>query len=61
MMMSDGGGLTMEHLGYCNSGDSPYGDHDGVVGYHAFAVTGGKNEGGGAEKDHVKYITKNNM
>ena len=42
MMMSDGGGLTMEHLGYCNSGDSPYGDHDGVVGYHAFAVTGGK-------------------
>lgn len=61
MMMSDGGGLTMEHLGYCNSGDSPYGDHDGVVGYHAFAVTGGKAEGGGAEKDAAFGLTADEM
>lgn len=38
MLMRHAGGLEMEHLGYCNSGDSPYGAKDEVVGYHAFAV-----------------------
>ena len=38
MMMRQAGGLKMEHLGYCNSGDSVYGGADEVVGYHAFAV-----------------------
>ena len=38
MLMRHAGGLEMEHLGYCNSGDSPYGGKDEVVGYHAFAV-----------------------
>lgn len=42
MMMKDSSNLTMEHLGYCNSGDSPYGSRNGVVGYHAFAVTAHK-------------------
>lgn len=35
------GGLEVRHLAYANSGDSPYGDHDRVVGYHAFAVAPG--------------------
>ena len=38
LMMSRTRGLKMEHLGYCNSGDSPYGTRGQVVGYHAFAV-----------------------
>lgn len=39
MLVQQAGGLQMEHLAYCNSGDSPYGGRDRVVGYHAFAVT----------------------
>ncbi len=30
--------LTFKRIDYCNSGDSPYGDKDGVVGYHAIVV-----------------------
>ena len=30
--------LEIKHIDYCNSGDSPYGIKDEVVGYHAFAV-----------------------
>jgi hypothetical protein len=30
--------LDMKRIDYCNSGDSPYGDRDEVVGYHAIAV-----------------------
>ena len=30
--------LEIKHIDYCNSGDSPYGNKDEVVGYHAFAV-----------------------
>ncbi len=30
--------LELRHIDYCNSGDSPYGEKDGVVGYHAFAL-----------------------
>lgn len=30
--------LTFEKIDYCNSGDSPYGDKDGVVGYYAIAL-----------------------
>ena len=33
------GGYEAEHLMYRNSGDSPYGDKDRVVGYNAVAVT----------------------
>lgn len=40
LMMEQSRGVRMEHLAYCNSGDSPYGGHDEVVGYHAFAVVG---------------------
>ncbi len=39
MMVEDSQGLRVHHLRYCNSGDSPYGGHDRVVGYHAFAFT----------------------
>ena len=38
MLMQGDAALRMEHLGYCNSGDSPYGDTVRVVGYHAFAA-----------------------
>lgn len=30
--------LEFKKIDYCNSGDSPYGDKDGVVGYHAIAL-----------------------
>jgi len=30
--------LAFKRIDYCNSGDSPYGDKDGVVGYHAIAL-----------------------
>jgi hypothetical protein len=30
--------LVFKRVDYCNSGDSPYGDKEGVVGYHAIAL-----------------------
>jgi hypothetical protein len=39
MMTEDSKGIQIKHIRYCNSGDSPYGGHDRVVGYHAFAFT----------------------
>lgn len=41
LLMMAGGepALAMHHLAYCNSGDSPYGGRDQVVGYHAFVMT----------------------
>lgn len=30
--------FNIKHLGYKNSGDSPYGEHNEVVGYHSFAI-----------------------
>lgn len=38
LMMQDRPDLCIRHLAYCNSGDSPYGEKDRVVGYHAFSV-----------------------
>ena len=38
MMMEGRYDLEIRHLDYRNSGDSQYGDKDGVVGYHAFTV-----------------------
>ena len=38
MMMEGRDDLEIRHLDYRNSGDSQYGDKDGVVGYHAFTV-----------------------
>lgn len=38
MMMQGRDDLEIRHLDYRNSGDSQYGDKDGVVGYHAFTV-----------------------
>lgn len=38
MLIQHSSGLHMEHLAYSNSGDSPYGGRDQVVGYHAFAA-----------------------
>lgn len=32
-------GLRMRHIAYLNSGDSPYGGKDEVVGYHSFVLT----------------------
>ncbi len=39
MMTEDSKGIQIHHVRYCNSGDSQYGGHDRVVGYHAFAFT----------------------
>ena len=39
MMAEDSKGIQIHHVRYCNSGDSEYGGHDRVVGYHAFAFT----------------------
>ncbi len=38
MMMEGREDLEIRHLDYRNSGDSQYGNKDGVVGYHAFTV-----------------------
>lgn len=38
MMSGQGQGLAMHHLAYRNSGDTPYGNHEQVVGYHAFTL-----------------------
>lgn len=39
MMAKDDNSLHINHLMYCNSGDSPYGGKNEVVGYHAFTMT----------------------
>jgi hypothetical protein len=39
MMNEDSKGLKIHHIRYCNSGDSEYGGHDRVVGYHSFVFT----------------------
>lgn len=39
MMMQDDKDVEFHHLMYQNSGDSPYGEKDGVVGYHAFMLS----------------------
>lgn len=39
LMMEKRDDLHIEHLAYCNSGDSPHGGKEEVVGYHAFTVT----------------------
>lgn len=39
MEAATGNTFDIEHLQYCNSGDSQYGDYDQVVGYNALAVT----------------------
>lgn len=39
LMMEQRKDLSIKHLAYCNSGDSPHGGKDEVVGYHAFAIT----------------------
>lgn len=37
-MIQERSDLQIRHLDYRNSGDSVYGDKDGVVGYHAFSI-----------------------
>ena len=39
MMADDDPTATTQHLHYTNSGDSPYGGKDQVVGYHSFVTT----------------------
>lgn len=45
LMMQGKSDAKIHHLGYCNSGDSSYGEHNEVVGYHAFNVTREKSNG----------------
>lgn len=38
MLMQGRKDLQIQHLAYCNSGDTAYGDRERVVGYHAFSI-----------------------
>jgi AmmeMemoRadiSam system protein B/AmmeMemoRadiSam system protein A len=65
--------LEIKHIDYCNSGDSPYGNKNEVVGYHAFAVIDKQeqtersvNQSGdivftGAEKNQLFKIAENSI
>lgn len=50
--------FTAEHLMYRNSGDSPYGDKDAVVGYNAFAVTRQEEPGKKEQAGHLFQFTQ---
>jgi AmmeMemoRadiSam system protein A len=52
--------LEYRKIDYCNSGDSPYGSKDEVVGYNAIALTEKKrdNNKSGALSDEVKFTDK---
>lgn len=50
--------FTAEHLMYRNSGDSPYGDKDAVVGYNAFAVTRLEEPGKKEQAGHLFQFTQ---
>jgi AmmeMemoRadiSam system protein B/AmmeMemoRadiSam system protein A len=41
--------LEFKKIDYCNSGDSPYGNKDEVVGYHAIVLTEKKKNSGGQQ------------
>lgn len=49
----------VEHVKYMNSGDSPYGDHDRVVGYHAFAFSREENQTFQPDQDSEKPFQLN--
>ena len=58
LSMMDGqgrNGFAVDHVMYRNSGDSPYGDKDRVVGYNAFAVTRVEKP---AVDDHLFHFTE---
>ena len=61
LSMMDAQGRTnfnAEHVMYRNSGDSPYGDKDRVVGYNAIAFTRtGESAEQDREKDHLFHFT----
>ena len=42
--------LEIKHIDYCNSGDSPYGNKDEVVGYNAFAMVDKNQKAESAQK-----------
>ena len=50
--------FAVEHLMYRNSGDSPYGNRDAVVGYNAFAVTRVESPGKRETTDHLFQFTQ---
>ena len=54
MLMEGRPDLCIEHLGYSNSGDSPYGDTARVVGYHAFAAVG-RGASAGEPRGHGRF------
>ena len=74
LIMAEGDkNLEFKRIDYCNSGDTPYGDKDRVVGYHAIALMeknqSVKNEQGStmgltftkSEKDQLFSIAKNSI
>lgn len=54
LMMEDEPRLQFRHIMYRNSGDSPYGGKDQVVGYHSF-VLGEEKDKGNKEKDTTRF------
>ncbi len=65
--------LEFKHIDYCNSGDSRYGDKDGVVGYHAIVLAEKRNNSPQSavsmnsinftekEKDELLSLARNNI
>lgn len=54
-------GARYEHLMYMNSGDSPYGDREGVVGYNSFAVVEQKDPFTIEEEDELFNIARKSI
>ena len=51
------GGFLADHVMYRNSGDSPYGDRNGVVGYNSIVVTRTEKKPVDAPSDHLFNFT----
>jgi len=48
--------LEFKRIAYCNSGDSPYGSKDEVVGYHAIALVEKNHAGANLQKPEDEFI-----
>ena len=53
--------FEVEHLMYRNSGDSPYGDKDGVVGYNSFVVERLENHNDTEKKESMETASEDHL
>ena len=58
-LVSQQNNIKVNHIDYCNSGDSYYGDKDKVVGYHSFTFT--RPEGVTANEFKLTEVEKKNL